>query len=471
MFIHFTDIINNLINYIKSKLLVNPENTTNSEIFQNLFNKIYEERCKTIQSELLPDVLPIVDDVYVIGDIHGDYDKLIKLLVKSNVISIEEINNTEINNEHLNIIKINNKKVIQDKVIQDTNVIQDTKVIKDKNQIIRWIGKESVVVQVGDQIDRCRENCDSNQTDDKNDDWKILKFMTLLNEISNQYNGKVYSLLGNHEIMNTQYNFNYVSKKGKDNFLEDYDKNYLNQFNKNINDNENIKNTREYAFKIGNEISNFLACTRKLCIIVGSNVFVHGGITSYIAQKYNVYDMNTIVNLYLFDSLKLSELNNNNKIKKIADVAIGDLLSINTTRLNSYLSPIWNRDLNNLLLDINEDKQMPKWIRNLNGVPKKNCKKLNDNLQIFFNNSRNNISPLYKNNISPLYKNTVVKVGSIIVGHTPQLKDGQIKSRCDNKVWLTDYGSSIAFKNYKNDTWPKIQVLHIHKDNIFKIIS
>jgi hypothetical protein len=459
MFINFTDIINNFINNIKSIFLEDYQDKQSSKIFQDLFNNIYEERCKNIHTEFLPDVLPIVDDIYVIGDIHGDYDKLIQLLIKSNLISILELNNNnEFNNsdKHVNIIEIENRKVIQ-----------------DNNNIIKWIGGKSVVVQVGDQIDRCRDknNCDSSN-DDKNDDWKILKFMTLLNILSNQDNGKVYSLLGNHEIMNTQLNFRYVSKKGIDDFYNDYDKDYLKHFRNNNKDKDTSK-YRQDVFKIGNEISNFLACTRKLCIIIGSNVFVHGGITSSIAQKYNVTDMNTIVNLYLFDSLKLSDLNNNKEIKNIADTAINNLLSINHNSFINYeKSPIWNRDLNNLILDINKDEKIPKWIRDLNNVvPEKNCKDIDDYLKIFINNSKNKVSPLDKNIISPLDKNTVVKVGSIIVGHTPQLNSGRIKSRCNNKVWLTDYGSSVAFKRFKKTTLPEIQVLHIHKDNNFNIIS
>jgi hypothetical protein len=438
MFINFTIIIENIIDYIK--LLVN--NDYSFDIFKNIFNKIYDEKCKHIVGDIQPDVLPVVENIYVISDIHGDYEKLIELLIKASVIKIIKNNNNfnNINNNtNINIIKKDNLKFIQ-----------------DNNNIIKWIGKDSIIVQVGDQIDRCRSenNCieDDNNTD-KNDDWKILKFMTLLNEIAMHDNGKVYSLLGNHEIMNTTKDFRYVSKKGIDNFSNDYDKDYLNKFNNSDNYND-ISKKREEAFNIGNEISNFLACTRKLCIIIGTHVFVHGNISSKIAYKYKVSDMNKIVSLFLFDSLKLSDLRENYKLKDLADIAIYELLQ-------SYNSPVWNRDLHDLLLDVDKNT-IPKWLIESD---KLKCDNLDDYLKKFISKSINY-------SVIPLKENTVIKVGNIIVGHTPQLESGYIKSRCNNKVWVTDYGSSIAFKKVKYDKiYPEIQILHIINDTIYKIIS
>ena len=43
---------------------------------------------------------------------------------------------------------------------------------------------------------------------------------------------------------------------------------------------------RKYLFTPGNPISNFLACTRQVALIIGSNLFVHAGILPHIANKY-----------------------------------------------------------------------------------------------------------------------------------------------------------------------------------------
>ena len=70
--------------------------------------------------------------------------------------------------------------------------------------------------------------------------------------------------------------------------------------------------------------------------------------------------------------------------------------------------------------------------------------------------------------------NNIYQVGNIIVGHTPYMESG-ISSRCNNKVWLTDYGASHAFddfvdsnledsKNKLRNTSRKAQVLEILND-------
>jgi hypothetical protein len=54
------------------------------------------------------------------------------------------------------------------------------------------------------------------------------------------------------------------------------------------------------------------------------------------------------------------------------------------------------------------------------------------------------------------------KIDKIFVGHTPILNKG-ITSVCNNKVWLTDYGSSKAFDKFSNG-YRKAQVLEILRD-------
>ena len=99
------------------------------------WEKIYKEKCTNFNQ--LPSVLPPVKRIIVIGDLHGDWEMTIKSL------------------------KIG-------KVIDSNN---------------KWIGGETIVVQVGDQIDRCRFSgvaCHL-PTATKNDeasDMKILNFFT-----------------------------------------------------------------------------------------------------------------------------------------------------------------------------------------------------------------------------------------------------------------------------------------------------
>ena len=132
------------------------------------FNKIYEEKCN---NKFLPSILPPASRIIVIGDIHGDMDKLLKCL-------------------------------------------RIPKLIDNDNN---WIGGKTVVVQIGDQIDSCRFNKISNCNQPNNslldiaDDVKILYYLTELHNQASQHGGAVYSLMGNHEFMNVDGDMRFVS--------------------------------------------------------------------------------------------------------------------------------------------------------------------------------------------------------------------------------------------------------------------
>lgn len=317
--------------------------------------KILDEKCEKYDD--LPNILPKVERIIVLGDIHGDFNILIEMLLVAKVI--------------------NKKK--------------------------QWIGGNTIVVQLGDQIDSCRfdgiNDCNNKITkNDKGDDIKILKFMTILHSRATFFGGAVYSILGNHELMNVEGDMTYVSRQNI------------------INDGGLEK--RIQLFKPGNEIANFLACTRKMALIIGSNLFVHAGIVPEMVRKYNIDDMNLLLSLYLLDELK--EPNN-----------FKDLFT------TSKFSPLWNRVFGNINDSID------------------NCQKL----------------------LTPLQQ--VYKVGKIFVGHTPQIEKG-INSYCDNRIWLTDYGASKAFDQFDSELSQgsnkrmetrKAQVLEIIDDNIINILK
>ena len=277
-----------------------------------LKNKSFKEMCKKLP--VLPDILPAVRRIIVIGDLHGDWEKTL---------------------ESLRIGKVINK---------------DNK----------WIGEDTVVVQLGDQIDRCRFNgipCERPEATkpDEASDITILKFFTDLHNQAQKKGGAVYSILGNHELMNVDGDMRYVSYMNN----RDFDK-YKKPNGKKFNSGEEA---RVWAFKPGNPLANFLGCTRLMALIIGKHLFVHAGIIPEIANKYSVKDLNTILSLYLM-----------NKITNPQDY---------TEVLHSgHESPLWNRIFGNI------------------NINQKDCNKL----------------------MKPLEK--IYKVGKIYVGHTPQLNQG-----------------------------------------------
>lgn len=96
-----------------------------------------------------------VDSLYVVGDIHGRYDQVIKLLTKAKII----------------------------------------------DQNLNWIAGKSHIVFLGDVFDR------------GNDVTKVLWFIYGLEEKAALAGGKVHLVLGNHEIMTMTKDLRYVSRK------------------------------------------------------------------------------------------------------------------------------------------------------------------------------------------------------------------------------------------------------------------
>ena len=343
------------------------------------FEKVWNEKCKQYGIEKQISIFPKVKRIIVLGDIHGDYNMLISSLRLAKLINMKD----------------------------------------------NWIGKDTYVVQVGDQIDRCRPDgvsCDKQIIpNDKDEDFKILNYLTILHNQAKRHNGAVISLLGNHELMNVDGNLDYVSMAGLG-YLAD-----PNGYFKS-------KEDRIKQFSLGNNISEFLACTRYVAVIIGSNLFAHAGVVGKIAKEYNVNSINQIMTLFLlnkFDNNKYIYDNISNRTHLLTKNNTDDLFN------NSQYSPLWNRIYG----------YMGYFYEN-NGLPQKY-------------KSEDEIKKVCAENLDIL--KDVYQVDKIYVGHTPMLNNG-ITSVCNGKVWLTDYGSSSAFNKFKKTNLKQAQVLEILND-------
>lgn len=365
----------------KNILRLQKENVDYIEKVYN-FQETWNEQCSQYNIKKQPSVLPAVARIIVLGDVHGDWEMLMKSLKVAKLIppTFNEWNPEE--------------KAL-------------------------WIGKDTVVVQVGDQIDRCRYNgvsCDLPEATkfDENSDWKILQYFTALHKEAEKTGGAVYSLMGNHELMNVMGDMRYVSYQGIKGFGDESIKN----------DDERFKDgdsKRKQLFAPGNKISNFLACTRQMSLIIGSNLFVHAGIIPKIARKYSVENLNQLMSLYLW--------------KKITKTKYNDIFK------SANVSPLWTRVFGKM------------------GINK------------YSSNSRTeNIEKKCETYLKPLRE--IYKVDKLYIGHTPLMEHG-IGSICNDKVWLTDYGASKGFDKFdtsmKSDSeerssYRQAQVLEILKD-------
>lgn len=386
------------ISVTESEQIVDSEKIEYSEQ-EDLIEKITKREryvCKIVSDEeedykkdcpefkYIPSVLPAVRRIIVLGDIHGDFEVAKKMLKAANLI--------------------------------------------DDN--LNWIGGDTYVVQVGDQVDRCRPkgdypcNHELGTENDEASDILILKLFTKLHEQAVNAGGKVISLLGNHELMNSQGQLTYVSHAG----LKEFE---------NYKDPKNPNKTfisgeaaRKYAFEPGNEYGSYLGCSRLGSVIVGSNLFVHAGILPILIKQLEIKDKNDIENINLLIRKWLLKKIDHHNVEKIVS--------------SSKYSMFWTRILGNLPM----------------------------NMHINDSHCAEYLKPVLE----------TLEIGSVIIGHTPQsfMKFGGINGTCSHKLWRVDNGSSAAFDKFDPEYLNsedrhvaesrKPQVLEILNDSEFRVL-
>ena len=154
-------------------------------------------------------ILPIKNRILVIGDLHADFNKTKELFIHFSLIDVNE----------------------------------------------NWIAspKDTVVVQLGDQMDGGgRGEAESFGELD------LINFMDRIHLKAEIDGGGVYSLIGNHEIMNLLGDFRYASTKD-------------------IQIQGGIQK-RQQLFSPGSDIFNKMSCTRNVILKIGDFIFVHAGI-------------------------------------------------------------------------------------------------------------------------------------------------------------------------------------------------
>lgn len=359
-------------------------------------DKMFKDYCTNFI--IPPHTLDPVDRIIAIGDLHGDWKLTLKCLIIAKVIKLP------------NGLKLSDEKIYK---ILPTD--------------IEWIGQKTVVVQVGDQVDRCRPKdklcIDQLATrNDENSDIQIVQLFSHLAKEAEKVGGVVISLLGNHEIMNVMGNMSYVSFKGLVDFVDEDTTDIT------VATPEMIER-RVAAFERGGDIAKELACTRNIAVIIGSWIFVHGGFTSKVMENSSSILKNGDLNKHT-----LHEMNDAIRIWLLGHMTPENIQVIINSDKNS---PFWNRVFGRMSGDSNENDIE---------INREECDKyLKDVFESF-------------------------QVGHMVIGHTPQFsvnKEG-INSTCEGRVWRVDHGGSDAFTIYDKDgkynQFRKAQVLEILKD-------
>lgn len=268
-----------------------------------------------------------------------------------------------------------------------------------------WIGGGDIIVHVGDTIDSCRgEDCVLPADYDKGEDLETLAYCVEIHNKAQKKGGAMYCLIGNHEIMNVKGDMSYVSPKNFDVIYDMLNNKFPGRFS-------DGRQARVWAFNPGNKVANFLSCSRYGVLIIGSNLFVHAGLSKELSEAYSPKEVNKILSQWLEN-----KLDNPDEYNKLL--------------FSGTYSPFWRRVSGKASKGLNKDNII--------------CKDVIEAMENW-------------------------KVGKIFVGHTPQLVDG-INSTCDGKVWRVDVGNSATFHKFKGNQHNR-QLLVITNDDKIDIIN
>lgn len=209
---------------------------------------------------------------------------------------INQKNNTNAcPNKPPSVVKIdkNNSKII---VIGDIHgdfysmlhALYQGKVINKKSE---WIGGKTIVVQVGDQIDKGgRGFLSVDNTNDDLEELKVIEYMHHLHLEAKKSGGAVYSLIGNHEIMNMLGDFRYATPG------------HIRGFGG--------TQTRKELFKPGGPIARKLACNTNGVMMIGSWIFAHGGLLPMHLENMNIESINQLTRDVLLGKKDINNLSN-----------------------------------------------------------------------------------------------------------------------------------------------------------------
>lgn len=179
-------------------------------------------------------------------------------------------------------------------LMREAGIIDDTD---------HWIGGDTVLVQLGDQIDR------------GDHDRAVIDLFERLKDEARDAGGRVINIIGNHETGNVNWNFSHATDAG----LAEFDDIEYDTEDTDIMALPEAQRGRAAAFQPGGPYARILA-ERSVVAVVDGNVFSHAGMTpDYV--EYGMYRINQETQEWLR----------------------GDADEPDHAKITSWFAPLWNR--------------------------------------------------------------------------------------------------------------------------------
>ena len=278
--------------------------------------------------------------IFTLSDIHGDIHAfIIALRDCAKVIHKSTFNQTIIDPEIENMLSLDIKD--DDSVLTSDRV----KMVYDETLGYSWCGKNAYIVICGDIIDPVRlENCLKSDNTPcgfyPQIEIKLLRFINAINRQAIEAGGRIFKLLGNHEIRSIDFTSEHSDKYiyPRDN-IENY---YRNTNRKNI---FNINN-------IGFDILFEDGC--RLLIKINNTIFVHGQLPNNPITIGDIEQDNIFINEGNKDNTKWESLINKYMNYESSMLLMRDWANINDLNKRYIDNTIINFCNSKILLRIQE---------------------------------------------------------------------------------------------------------------------
>ena len=215
------------------------------------------------------------DTIYAIGDIHGDITALIIALRDCcQVISKKtNLDHSKIDTDMEQLLQLE---------FDDPNYKDDLN--------YQWVGNNSAVVLCGDILDNTRGPLFKRPGEYPFEEARILKFINSINKQAMEKNGRIFKVLGNHDMNNLNGTAKYKYSTYVSQFAKDYPGYKI-----------GADNRMDYFCK-GKPGAKLLAEDGAwLFLSIRDFIFVHGGISNHLLNVENLVKVNTALDNYMIN--------------------------------------------------------------------------------------------------------------------------------------------------------------------------